>query len=125
MVRVRVPALISLLVIAMAFPAAASAHRRATKAERAALVAAVVHQGKLSTTQAACQVATISTVNRGYAVLAWPAKLSKACLRVAANGVILEHRVSGHWDFLTEGSSLQCPIKGVPARVAHDLGVCG
>jgi hypothetical protein len=115
---------LALLVVAMAMPAAALAHRRATKAERAAVVAAVVHQGKLSSAQARCQVVTISTVNRGYAVLAWPAKLSKACLRVAANGVIVEHRVAAHWDFLTEGSSLQCPIKGLPTSVAHDLDIC-
>jgi hypothetical protein len=67
----------------MIVPAVAAAHRSATKAERAAVLSAVVHQGKLSSAQAACQKVAISTVNPGYATLAWPAKLSKACMRVA------------------------------------------
>ena len=113
-----------LLVAGLLIPAAALAHRRATKAERSAVVAAVVHQGELSKAQADCQVVTISTVNQSYASLTWPAKLSKACSRVAANGVIIEHRRGRQWDFVTVGSSFRCPIKGVPDRVATDLGVC-
>jgi hypothetical protein len=114
-----------LLVVAGALiPAAAFAHRRATKAERSAVLAAVVRQGQLSKAQAACQVVTISTANHYYAATTWPAKLSRACMRVAANGVIIEHRTAHGWQFVTVGSSFQCPIKGVPTRVAHDLGVC-
>jgi len=120
--RIRVCALVALL--SLAIPAAASAHRPATKAQRAALLAAVVHQGKLSSTQAACQKFLISTVNSSYATLSWPAKLSKACLRVAANGVIIEHHRGSHWLFLAEGSSFRCPVKALPAKVARDLGVC-
>ena len=114
-----------LLVVAGALiPAAAFAHRRATKAERSAVLAAVVRQGQLSKAQAACQVVTISTANHYYAATTWPAKLSRACMRVAANGVIIEHRTAHGWQFETVGSSFQCPIKGVPTRVARDLGVC-
>jgi hypothetical protein len=105
-------------------PAAALAHRRATKAERAAILAAVVRQRELSKAQAACQVVTISTVNHNYAAATWPANLSRACMRVAANGVIIEHRTTRGWKFVTVGSSFRCPINGVPTRVAHDLGVC-
>jgi hypothetical protein len=105
-------------------PASALAHRRATKTERQAVLAAIVQQRQLSRSQAACQVVTISTVNQNYASATWPAKLSKACQRVAANGVIIEHRKNGRWRFVTVGSSFQCPIKGVPTHVAHDLGVC-
>jgi hypothetical protein len=117
-------AVIVLAVVAVLVPSAAFAHRRATRAERSALRAAVVRQGQLSKAQADCQVVMISTVNQSYASLSWPAKLSKACRRVAANGVIIEHRKRGHWRFVTVGSSFQCPIKGVPSRVARDLGVC-
>jgi hypothetical protein len=46
-------------------------------------------------------------------------------MRVAANGVIIEHHTAVGWQFVTVGSSFRCPIKGVPARVARDLGVCG
>lgn len=123
MSRPRIGAL--LLILVMALPAVASAHRPATKAERLAVLAAVVHQGRLSRAQAACQKVTISTVDRRYAAISWPAKLSKACARVAANGVIVEHQTGRHWVFLVEGSTIQCPVKGLPAKVARDLGVCG
>jgi hypothetical protein len=112
-------------VVAVALlPGAALAHRRATTPERTALRAAVVRQGQLSKAQAACQVVTISTVNQTFAALTWPAKLSKSCQRVAANGVIIEHRTRGAWRFVTVGSAFHCPVKGVPTRVARDLGVC-
>ncbi len=105
-------------------PAVALAHRRATKAERTAILTAVVRQHQLSKAQAACQVVRISTVNERYALLAWPRKLSSACEKVAANGVIIEHRGTPGWRFVTVGSSFRCPIRNVPARVARDLGVC-
>jgi hypothetical protein len=116
--------LVLLVVAGGLIPAAAFAHRRATKAERNAVLAAVVRQGQLSKDQAACQVVTISTANRYYAATTWPGKLSRACRRVAANGVIIEHRTARGWQFVTAGSSFQCPIKGVPTRVARDLAVC-
>ena len=84
----------------------------------------MVHQRQLSKAQAACQVVTISTVNQHFAKVTWPTLLSRACKRVAANGVIIEHKTSRGWQFVTVGSSLTCPIKGVPTAVARDLGVC-
>jgi hypothetical protein len=45
-------------------------------------------------------------------------------MRVAANGVIIEHRTPRGWRFVTVGSSFRCPIKGVPIAVGRDLGVC-
>ena len=112
------------LVAVAVLPTAALAHRRATKAERSTILAAVVRQHELSKAQAACQVVTISTVNHNYAAVTWPEKLSRACLRVAANGVIIEHRQTHGWHFVTVGSSFRCPIKGVPTPVARDLRVC-
>jgi hypothetical protein len=105
-------------------PASALAHRAATNSERAAILAAAVHQGEVSSTQAACQAVTISTVNQAYAVLSWPAKLSRACAAVAANGVIVEQKRPSSWLLVAAGSSLQCPVKTVPTNVARDLGVC-
>jgi hypothetical protein len=105
-------------------PAAAVAHRRATKSERTAILKAVVRQGELSHAQAACQKVIISTVDHRYASTTWPAKLSRACMHVAANGVIIEHKTSHGWQLVSVGSSFRCPIKGVPRRVARDLGVC-
>lgn len=120
----RTRVLIVLLLAAAFTPAVALAHRRATKVERATILAAVVRQRELSTAQAACQIVTISTVNHDYAAVTWPKKLSRACLRVAANGVIIEHRTKRGWRFVTVGSSFRCPIKGLPTTVARDLDVC-
>jgi len=112
------------LVALIVFAAPSLAHRRATQAERRAIIAAVVRQGQLSKAQAACQIVTISTVNTHWAKLSWPAKLTKACLHVAANGIIIEHRTTGGWRFVTVGSSIACPITGMPAKVARDLSAC-
>ncbi len=111
--------------LGIALPAAAVAQRRATKSERTAILKAVVRQHQLTKAQAACQTVTISTVNTRYATTTWPSHLSHACLRVAANGVIIEHKTTRGWTFVTVGSDFRCPIKGVPARVARDLKVCG
>ncbi len=120
----RTRVLVVLLVALALTPAVAVAHRRATKPERTAIVAAVVRQHELSRAQAGCQAVTISTANPRYSELTWPRKLSSACRRVAANGVIIEHRTARGWRFLTVGSSFTCPIKGVPAAVATDLRLC-
>jgi hypothetical protein len=120
----RLGVLVVLLAATALVPAAAHAHRRATKSERTAILKAVVRQGELSRAQAACQKLIVSTVNHTYAAATWPAHLSRACMRVAANGVIIEHQTSHRWRFVTVGSSFNCPIKGVPPRVARDLGVC-
>jgi hypothetical protein len=116
--------LIALLVVAGMAPAVALAHRHATKSEREAILADVLKQDQLSPAQALCQVVTISTVNQRYAAVTWPRRLSKSCQKVAANGVIIEHRTAAGWRFVTVGSSFRCPIKHVPAAVARDLGVC-
>lgn len=115
---------IAMLLVSAVAPAIALAHRRPTKSERTAILAAVVKQHELNRAQATCQVVTISTVNQSYAKLAWPDRLSTACQRVAANGVIIEHRASGRWRLVTVGSTLGCPIRGVPTPVARDLGFC-
>jgi hypothetical protein len=120
----RTRVLVVLLAAIAVTPAVAAAHRRATKPERTAILAAVVRQHELSKAQATCQVVTISTANHRYAELTWPRKLSSACQRVAANGVIIEHRTARGWRFVTVGSSFTCPIKGVPAAVAIDFKLC-
>jgi hypothetical protein len=102
----------------------AYAHTRANASEAQAIRAAAVRSHQLSKQQAACQVVTISTVNRSYASLSWPAQLSKSCERVAADGVVLMHETGGGWRFVTDGSSFKCPIKGIPTKVGSDLKVC-
>jgi hypothetical protein len=105
-------------------PSLAFAHTRADSSDAAAVRAAAVRAHQLSKQQAACQVVTISTVNRTYASLSWPAQLSKSCRRVAADGVVLLHESAGSWRFVGAGSSFKCPIKGIPAKVSYDLKVC-
>jgi hypothetical protein len=113
----------ALLVLGVFAPAALG-HRVATKPERTAILQAVVRQGQLSKAQANCQSVTISTVNHEYAALAWPRRLSRTCMKVAANGVIIEHDGSRGWQLVTDGSSLSCPVKGLPTAVARDFGIC-
>jgi hypothetical protein len=115
---------LSLLVVALLAPAAAFAARTVTKAQRTQILAAVVKQHELTKAQAACQAVTVSTVNSAYAEVKWPAKLTKSCQRIAANGVIIEHRTGGQWKLVTVGSDFHCPIKGLPTKVGRDLGVC-
>ena len=122
MLRIRV--CIALMAAGLFVPASALAQRAATRSERSLVLAAAVHQGEISSTQAACQVVTVSTVNPGYAVLKWPAKLTKACAQVASNGAIIELRKGATWQLVAAGSSFQCPLKTVPVTVARDLGVC-
>jgi hypothetical protein len=105
-------------------PAAALAHRPATKSERAAVLAAVVLQREETRAQAHCLKVTVSTVNSSYAVVAWPKRLSRACRRIEANGVVIEHLRHGSWRFVTAGSSFRCPLRRLPRRVARDLRVC-
>jgi hypothetical protein len=122
--RSRSLVVLALILVAAAVPAVAVAHMRATPSQRKALIAAVVRQRQLSHAQAVCQITTISTANRSFASLTWPAKLSRACRRVAANGVIIEHHTKHGWRFVTVGSGFRCPIKGVPRAVARDFHVC-
>lgn len=122
MLRIRV--LIGLIAAALVVPAAALAQRHASRSERAAVVAAAVHQGEISSTQGACVSVNISTVNQGYAVLTWPARLSRGCAAVAANGTIVEQKSGASWVLVAAGSSFACPFKSVPVAVARDLGIC-
>jgi hypothetical protein len=122
MLRIRV--CIALLAAGLFVPATALGHMGAGSAQRSAIITAAVHQGEVSSTQAACLTVTVSTVNNTYAALSWPAKLTKACAAVAAKGVIIEHGSGKVWSVVAAGSSFACPIKTVPVTVARDLGVC-
>ena len=122
MLRIRI--LIAVVLAGLTVPAAALAQRSATSSERAAIVAAAVHQGVTSAAQSACLTVTVSTVNSGYASLTWPVKLSKQCAVVAAKGTIIEMKQGVNWAVVATGTSFACPLRTVPATVARDLGVC-
>ncbi len=116
--------LLSILTALVLLPSAALAHSAASTSQAKAIRAAAVSAHQLSKQQAGCQVVTISTVDRHYASLSWPAKLSSSCLKVAANGVLLMHESAHGWGVVTVGSAFHCPIKGIPTKVGRDLGVC-
>jgi hypothetical protein len=122
MLRIRV--CIALTFAGLLIPASALARVTASRTQRAQILAAAVHQGEVSSTQSACLNVTVSTVNNTYAALTWPAKLSKACAAVAANGVIVEHGKGSSWQVAAAGSTFACPISTVPIAVARDLGIC-
>ncbi|HEX3617860.1 MAG TPA: hypothetical protein VHU61_15070 [Solirubrobacteraceae bacterium] len=122
MIRIRV--CIALLAAGLFVPATALGHVAASGAQRNAILTAAVHQGEVSSRQKTCLVVTISTVNKTYAALSWPARLTRACAAVAAQGIIVEHGSGKVWSVVAAGSSFVCPIKTVPSTVARDLGVC-
>lgn len=122
MLRIRV--CIALVAAGLLVPASALGRATASNAQRSAILAAAVHQGEVSATQAACLNVTVSTVNSTYAALTWPAKLTKACAAVAAKGTIIEHSSRKVWSVVAAGSTFVCPIKTVPAAVARNLGIC-
>jgi hypothetical protein len=119
--RRRLPLILAVLALV---PASAAAHSLASAAQAKAIRATAVSAHQLSKQQAACQVVTISKVDRSYASLSWPAKLSSSCMKVAANGVVLLRDGAHGWSVVTVGSAFHCPIKGIPTKVGRDLGVC-
>ncbi len=119
--RISIVALALLLVVC----ATALARRRASAGERTAVVNAAVAQSALSHGQGACVEVYISTVSSHWASIDFPQPPKNAhCAALAANGVLLMHRVSGHWKYVAGGSDFRCPIRGVPTPVARDLRVC-
>lgn len=122
MLRIRV--CLAAAAVGLLLPAPALAHVAASKTQRTAILAAAVHQGEVSSKQAACLNVTVSTANSTYAAISWPSRLSRACAAVAANGVIVEHGKGETWRVVAAGSSFVCPISAVPDAVARDLGLC-
>jgi hypothetical protein len=115
----RALALASFLLLVL--PAVAGAERRATHSERSAILHAVVAAHQLSSAQANCQTVEVSTVDHSWAATSWPSRLSRSCQRVAANGMVILHKVRGRWRFVTVGSEITCGTHGIPHRVQRDL----
>ena len=108
-------------VVAVALVASvASAKRRASPRERAAVIGAAVAGHRINRAQAPCVRVFISTVNRNWASVNFVYPTPRAC-HEPANGMLLYHRLHGRWRYVTAGSSIFCPVRGVPNRVAHDL----
>ncbi len=116
--------LAAIVAIAALLPATALARQLATRSQHAAMVAAGVAAHDINKQQGPCMQGWVSTVNRSYGMLIFTPPWTAYCRKWAADGYALFHRVRGHWRFVTAGSDLRCPIRGIPTRVARDLKVC-
>jgi hypothetical protein len=118
----------------LVFPAAAAAHRKATRAEKAAMVYhAGSHYGHLTAKQVdepknyplKCAEADIATVVKGSTWGAWAPNSrtyhERACKRWAFNAWVIEHKIRGRWYVIAEGDLLPYHVPHVPHRIAKDL----
>jgi hypothetical protein len=111
----------------------ASAHRRAIRAEKVAMMYhAGSHYAGLPAKQVdapkayppTCAKADIATVVKGSAWGAWsfnPRAKAKKCAKWGSNGWVIEHKLKGKWYVVAEGSELPGKVKGVPHKIAVDL----
>lgn len=117
-----------------AVPTVASAHRPASRAEKAAMqYRAGSHYDHQSAKDVdvpnafplRCAVADIATVVKGSRWGAWifnsRLKRDPVCARWASNGWTIEHRIGRRWYVVAEGSEVYTGIPGVPQRIAADL----
>ncbi len=131
------------VILAIAIPASAAAHRPAVAAEKDAMVyhASGRYYGGVCVSEpvsvpSRCFTADISTVARGaqwgaYTFSRYADQSSHAQLCRTGNGVVIEHKIAGRWYVLWEGSDGYPPtrdtrsgsftLKAVPRRVAKDL----
>lgn len=136
-------AAVVIMALALALPAAASAHRAASSAEKAAMIyhasGRYYGAGFASEPRSAplrCFVADISTVVRGSRWGAWSfsryaiePKHVRQCR--TGNGMSIEHKIGRRWYVLWEGDQGYPPthnrregsitLQGVPRAVAKDL----
>ena len=134
-------ALVIALSVALAIPAAASAHRMATKSEAAAMIYSASGRyyanGKAGEPRSAplrCFTVDIATVMKGSQWGAWTfstyADTHEQQCRIA-NGITIEHKIGNRWYVFWEGSEGYPPthktrigtrtLMGVPRAVAKDL----
>jgi hypothetical protein len=118
--------LIAALIATAAIPTVALGRQRATSTQHSRIVNAAVAGKVISKAQGPCVQVFVSTVDRSWATLGFPVKLSAHCQKLAANGVAVFHFRAGRWRLVADGSDFQpCPPKAVPKRVAKDLRLCG
>jgi hypothetical protein len=129
------------ILAALVWPAVASAHRPATKAETSAMIYTASGRyyvngsaGELRSAPLRCFTADISTVVKGARWGAWTwSKFADTHLQQCqtANGITIEHKIGKQWYVLWEGSEGYPPthkkrvgaltLMPVPRAVAKDL----
>jgi hypothetical protein len=120
---------LAVVVAVCAYPAVALAHRAPTRGQKTALTKAFDGYVKKSIPDR-CLRYEVSTANPAYAEVAFAAKLPHACLKDAADGVVIFHLTGGKWRYVTAGSSFitdggGCDVPHVPKNVVSDFKLCG
>ena len=99
----------------LALPVAAHADRPPTKRERVDIAHAIGVPKR-------CLRTRVSTVDERWSRTS--IRNEKAsCQDHAGDGVAVYKRRRGTWRFVTAGSSFDCPVPGVPSRIAKDLKI--
>jgi hypothetical protein len=110
-----------LALLALVLPSAALARLAVSGPSKAPIVRAALG----ATVPRQCAAVYVSSVNGSWASAmfdpqhGWTAR----CSKFGSDGVVVLHRVHGHWHMVTAGSSFTCPIRHVPAAVARDLRI--
>jgi hypothetical protein len=102
------------LIVALAVPSVAVAHRTASFPEKVA-IAGGAHESR---TPLRCLGIDVSTVVRGYAGLTFNARNLRSCERYGFNAVVVLRRVGNRWHQIWAGSDGYPPI---PRRIFTDL----
>jgi hypothetical protein len=108
------------LAVMLVLPAAAVARRVVTGSTKAAIVRTVPTALR---TPLRCLVVYVTTKDGGnWATMGFNNALLHSCIRWAADGVAIVHRVDGSWRFVGAGSSeVPCGQLGIPVAVRGDL----
>lgn len=110
------------LAVMLAAPAGAVAKRIVTGSTKMAIVRTVP---TALPTPLRCLVVYVTTKDGGnWATMGFNNAMLHSCIRWAANGVAIVHRVDGRWRFVGAGSAeIPCGRLGIPVAVRQDLGL--
>ncbi len=106
--------------VMLAVPGGAVARRIVTGSTKTAIVRTV--QTALPTPQR-CLVVYVTTKDGGnWATVGFNNAMLHSCIRWAANGVAIAHRINGRWRYVASGSAeIPCGRLGIPVAVRADL----
>jgi hypothetical protein len=114
------PTIALTLAVMLVAPGAAVARRIVTGSTKTAIVRTV--PTALPTPQR-CLVVYVTTEDGGdWATMSFNNAMLHSCIRWAADGVAIAHRVNGRWRYVASGSAdIPCGRLGIPVAVRKDL----
>lgn len=117
--RVVKRALIIVATVAAVLPAAAAARRGVSGSQKAA----IVHAVSGTSVPVVCDQVFVSTISRFWATVEFgPTRgYSSFCQQYGSNGVTILHHVRARWRVVGGGSSIRCPVPGLPRSIERDL----